>query len=320
MSGRRDIYQEVTDRILALLDQGTVPWRHPITRTAAGDGFPKSVSTGRRYRGINVFLLLATAWSRGFESSYWYTFPQARQRGGHVRRGEQSTLVVFWKQYATADRETGEAIQVPVLRHYHVFNAAQIEGVVPPDAVPLDGNLPPIEPLVAAERIVAGYPRPPTIERRGNRACYFPVPDRIEIAPPERFVNRESFYVSLFHELVHASGHKSRLARNIGEKLAPFGSPDYSKEELVAEMGAAFLAAHAGIGPPTIEQSAAYIDGWRRKLHDDKKFIVQAAAAAQRAADYILRVNFNETAEDHQAPSPAASSGNSPAADDLELP
>jgi antirestriction protein ArdC len=306
MATQRDIYQEVTDRILELLDQGTVPWRQPIRRTAHGDGFPKSISTKRRYRGINVFLLAATAWAKGYESSYWYTFHQAKACGGQVRKGERSTLVVFWKQYATQDRETGEEINVPVLRHYNVFNAAQIEGVVPPDGIPPAEPTPPFEPLAEAEQIVAGYQSPPAIEHVGNRACYLPLADRIEIAPPERFVDREGYYVTLFHELVHSTGHASRLHRDIGRQLSPFGSPDYSKEELVAELGAAFLAAAAGISPPTIEQSAAYIDGWRKKLADDKKLVVQAAGLAQRAADRILGVTFAEADAEDAEHSPAA--------------
>lgn len=312
MTNHRDIYQEVTDRIVELLDQGTVPWRQPIKRTAHGDGFPKSISTKRRYRGINVFLLAATAWAKGYDSSYWYTFRQAQQQGGQVRKGERSTLVVFWKQYVTNDRETGEEINVPVLRHYNVFNADQVEGVVPPDGLPPQDASPPFEPLGEAERIVAGYVRPPRIEHRGNRACYIPPEDRVEIAPPERFESRESYYVTLFHELAHSTGHASRLHRDIGVKLSPFGSPDYSKEELVAELSAAFLAATAGVSPPTIEQSAAYIDGWRKKLVGDKKLIVQAAGQAQRAADHILGVTFDEASrgELHDA---ATSIDNEPA-------
>ncbi|MCA9068060.1 MAG: DNA primase, partial [Planctomycetaceae bacterium] len=112
--------------------------------------------------------------------------------------------------------------------------------------------------------------------------------DTIEIAEPARFESRESYYATLFHECVHSSGHSKRLDRGLDTRLAPFGSPDYSREELVAEMGAAFLAAASGISPPTIEQSAAYIDGWRKKLTDDKKLVIAAAGAAQRAADWIL--------------------------------
>lgn len=302
-----DIYQRVTDRILELLDQGTVPWRQPIKRTTAGDGFPKSLNTGRAYRGINVFLLAATAWIKGYESNYWLTFKQAEQRGAKIRRGEKSSLVVFWKQYAVADRESGEDRQVPVLRHYNVFNADQCDGIEPPDRIPPDDNTPPFEPIEAAQRIVDGYPNPPTIQHGGSRAFYRASTDTVQIAVPERFEARESYYVTLFHELTHASGHSKRLNRGLDEQPHIFGSPDYSKEELVAELGAAFLAATAGISPPTIEQSAAYIQGWSKKLQSDKKLIVQAAGAAQRAADHVLGVKSYKQASTRDEVEPFSS-------------
>lgn len=127
-----------------------------------------------------------------------------------------------------------------------------------------------------------------------SAAMYLPSTDTIRIAAPERFETRESYYATLFHELSHSTGHKSRLNRDLGEEVSPFGSPDYSKEELVAEMGSAFLCAASGISPPTIEQSAAYIDGWRKKLKDERRLVVQAAGQGQRAADHILGVSFAE--------------------------
>jgi len=130
---RRDIYQEVTDRILELLDAGTVPWLDPIRR-GGGDGWPKNLQSGKHYRGINVFLLAVRAMQSGFSSDYWLTFKQAKAKGGNIRKGESSSLVVFWKQVEKEDKETGEQIKLPVLRHYNVFNAEQCEGLEPPDA------------------------------------------------------------------------------------------------------------------------------------------------------------------------------------------
>lgn len=254
---------------------------------------PKSVSTGKNYRGINVFLLAITSWAQGYESDYWATFNQISKQQGNVRKGEKSTLVVFWKQAATTDKESGEEITIPVLRHYNVFNAEQCEGLVAPDQVAIEMPVEPFIPIEEAARIVDGYPNPPTIEQGGGSASYLPRLDRVKIAQPECFETRESYYATLFHELAHSSGHSSRLARGLDENLAPFGSPDYSKEELVAEMGSAFLCAASGISPPTIEQSAAYIDGWRKKLTNDKKLVVQAAGQGQRAADHILSVTFD---------------------------
>ncbi len=298
-----DLYQTITDRILELLDAGTVPWRNPIQRTAAGDGLPKSLASGKHYRGINVFLLAVTAWCKGYESSYWTTYRGAQAQGGQVRKGEKSTLVVFWKQYAVTDRETGQEQQFPVLRHYHVFNAEQVEGIEPPDRVPPDETAPKFEPLIEAEKIVTGYARPPTIEQGGQRAYYIPSEDRIKIAEPGRFESREEYYGTLYHELVHSTGHPSRLNRGF--------DPTYGKEELTAEFGAAFLAAVAGISPPTIDNTAAYINGWRTQIAADKKLLVQAAAAGQRAADHILGVTFNSAA-DHNADEPAVEAPREP--------
>jgi antirestriction protein ArdC len=289
-----DIYQAVTDRIIELLDQGTVPWRQPITNTD-GNGLPKNLLSNKHYRGINVFLLAVTAWAEGYESPYWLTFKQARERGGHVRKGEKGSLVIFWKQYATRDKQTGDPVVVPVLRHYTVFNAAQCDELGLPDGSGNTPEAPMFEPIRVADAIVECYERGPRIEHAGGRAYYRPSEDLVRIPDPARFVDAESYYSTLFHELAHSTGHSSRLDRGLGTKLATFGSPDYSKEELVAEMGAAFLAAAAGISPPTIEQSAAYIESWRKRLKADKKLVVQAAGAGQRAADWILGVKWDGT-------------------------
>ena len=287
----RDIYQTVTERILELLDQGVAPWRHPIKRRAGEDGFPKSLASGKAYRGVNVFLLAAMTWFKGYGSNYWLTFNQANKQGGKVRKGEKATLVVFWKEHAFEDRESGEERKLPVLRHYNVFNVDQVEGIEAPDTLKVeDGE--PFEPIKAAECITANYPNPPTVMHVGSSACYLPSMDTVRIAEPERFETGEAYYATLFHELSHSTGHSSRLNRKIDTAPSPFGSADYSKEELVAEISAAFLAATAGISPPTIEQSAAYIEGWRKRLQGDKKLIVQAAGQAQRSADHILGVSF----------------------------
>lgn len=289
-----DIYQAVTDRILETLDKGTVPWRHPIKRNAENDGLPRSMSSKKPYRGVNIFLLAMTSWAKGYESAYWLTYKQAKAQGGQVRKGEKSSLVIFWKRYAMTDKQTGDKKVVPVMRHYNVFNAEQVEGIEAPDAVQPDPDAEPFEPIAEAEKIVNGYAGGPVIEHGGSQAFYRPTEDTVRIAEPARFEGPENYYATLFHELAHSTGHSKRLDRGLDKKLAAFGSADYSKEELVAEMGAAFLAAAAGISPPTIEQSAAYIDGWRKKLKGDKKLIVQAAGAGQRAADHVLGVSWDE--------------------------
>lgn len=278
-----DVYQIVTDQIISLLESGTVPWRQPWT--GGSDNYPRNLRTGKPYRGVNVFLLAVTAWQQGYESRYWLTFKQAQERGGKIRRGEKSTLVVFWKQLEVEDKQTGEAKKVPCLRYYRVFNVEQCDGLEVPDATghdPLD-----FQPINAAQQIVTGYPQGPTIEHHGGKAYYRPSEDTVAMPEPERFGSAEAYYNVLFHELTHSTGHAARLARLEGTPAA-FGTADYSKEELIAEMGAAFLSAYAGIITDTVENSAAYIQGWLKKLRDDKRLVVSAAGAAQRAADWIL--------------------------------
>lgn len=289
---KRDIYQEVTDKILDFIDRGNLPpWRHPVKGRGTGDGWPKSLVTGKRYRGVNVYLLAITSWVKGYSSDYWLTFNQAKAQGAKVKKGEPASLVVFWKRYTKTDVETGAEIALPVLRHFNVFNAEQCADLTPPDAA--DDPVPTtFDPIAQAEATIAGFANPPVIEHGGNAAAYYRSEDKIRIAEPQWFVSAESYYATLFHELVHATGHESRLNREREEGSHVFGALSYSKEELVAEFGSAFLCASAGISPATIEQSAAYIDGWRRKLADDKKLVVQAAGLGQRASDYILGTKF----------------------------
>lgn len=295
---KRDLYRDITDRILGILDRGVVPWRTPIHRQG-GDGWPKNLATDKRYRGINVFLLAVTAWEHGYGSDYWLTFRQAKQRGGAVRKGEKASLVTFWKLYAKKDAESGEERKLPVLRHYNVFNAEQCEGVEVPNTAPTDHDAQPFEPLTACEAIVAGYANGPAIEHRAGTARYLPSRDQVQIPVPLAFEDRESYYAVLFHELVHSVGHTSRLNRCFDGPdggPAPFGSAEYGKEELVAEMGAAFLAAVGGISPPTIEQSASYIDNWKKQIAGDTRLVVAAAGAAQKSADWVLGETFEPDA------------------------
>lgn len=292
---RQDIYQEVTDTILGYLEQGVAPWRNPIVKPA-GDGLPKSLSTGKPYRGINTFLLALKGWTKSYASDYWLTFNQARSRGGRVRKGEQGTMVVFWKRYATEDKQTGEKIEVPVLRHYVVFNGDQVEGVELPNS-PTEATETPHDPIEQADDIVSGYRDPPRLAIYGTQAIYCPKQDEVRIPLTSSFVSAEAYYATLFHELAHSTGHSKRLDRGLDDQwLAPFGSPTYGREELVAEFGSAFLCAAARISPPTIHQAAAYIDGWRKSIRADKTLVVQSAGQGQRAADYILGVEFNASA------------------------
>jgi antirestriction protein ArdC len=286
-----DLYQEVTDQIVAMLEKGVVPWRSPILGRSSA-GHPKNLNTGKQYRGVNVFLLAFTAFAKGYGSSYWITFNQAKERGGNVKKGEKSSMVVFWKQYETTNKEAGRPTIVPVMRYYNVFNAEQIEGNEIPDAVKFE----PIEfkPIEGAEQIASGYLGAPSIEHDGGQqAFYRPASDSVHLPQRTRFASVEEYYSTLFHELSHSTGHSSRLDRKLDTNPRPFGSPDYGKEELIAEMSAAFLCSSAGIQPTVIENQAAYLAGWLKQLKSDKKLVISAAGQAQKAADWIrnLRVH-----------------------------
>lgn len=283
-----DIYAIVTEKIINLLEQGIVPWRRPWTSA----GLPRNLVSKKTYRGINHFLLSASK----YVSPFWLTMRQANELDGHVRKGEESTVVVFWKVEDAKDsaadfnkEETDEkARQRFLLRYYRVWNLEQCEL---PQAV-LD-KLPKIEThqhdrIEAAERIIAEMPNPPEIQHAGSKAFYSPITDRITLPPRELFTSAEEYYATALHETVHSTGSQKRLAREGICEAAPFGSPVYSKEEMCAEMGAAFLCAEAGISTAVLENQAAYVAGWLKKLHDDRKLVVHAAAQAQHATDFIL--------------------------------
>lgn len=288
---KRDIYQEVTNTILQYLEEGTAPWRNPIAKNT-GDGWPKNLATDKRYRGVNVLLLSMQSWASGYASDYWMTYKQACAKGGQVRKGEKGSLVTFWKMHETTDKKTGEEKTMPVLRHYTAFNVEQIDGVDIPDA-PDVASAEPFRPLDAADEIVTGYENSPSIALDGGQRAFYRIQsDSVHLPTPDRFDCRENYYSTLFHELSHSTGHSSRLDRGLDRDPAPFGSPDYSREELVAEISAAYLCAACGISPPTVEQSAAYLQGWIKMLKGDKRLVVSAAGAAQKSSDLILGEHF----------------------------
>lgn len=273
-----DAYEVVTERIIGALESGTVPWRKPWSTHT-----PQNALSKRAYKGINVFLLACSPYG----DHRWLTFNQAKELGGNVRRGEKSTPVVLWKWLTREDEQTGKTDEVPFLRYYSVFNAEQCDGLNLP--VPDRAARDPIERIEAAEEIVTGYPNPPRVEYGGERACYVPALDLVRMPVPDRFESAERSYSTLFHELAHSTGHSTRLNRkNLTESMG-FGSDTYSREELCAEMTAAFLCNRAGIeNAVTVEQSAAYVANWLRALRNDRKLVVTAAAQAQKAADHIL--------------------------------
>ncbi|HUO08091.1 MAG TPA: zincin-like metallopeptidase domain-containing protein [Phycisphaerae bacterium] len=280
-----DLYQGVTNQIIAMLDKGVVPWRSPILGKASA-GHPKNLITEKPYRGVNVFLLAFTAWSKGYGSACWLTFNQAKSLGGSIKKGEKSSTVIFWKQLETVDKDTQKPATIPLLRYFNVFNAEQCDGIKAPDAPALEPTN--FQPIEQAEHIVERYLTDgPTVEHVGQQAVYMPIADSIRIAEPSRFTSSEEYYATLFHELAHSTGHSTRLDRKLDTQPRPFGTADYGKEELIAEMAAAFLCGDVGIQPAVIDNQAAYIGGWLRTIKEDKRLVIAAAAAAQKAADWI---------------------------------
>ncbi len=271
-------YEAITARMIQLLEGGTVPWHKPWK---SGRGHPKNLVSGKEYRGINAFMLS----SAKCDSPYWLTFKQAKDRGGTVRKGEHGYPCVYWNSTVKEDPERGERREIRFLRYYTVFNVLQCEGIEYPREVthPLGFNV-----LETCDRVVAEMPSPPRIEHGSERASYYPSCDTLKMPHQKSFESPESYYSVLFHELVHSTGHESRLARQGITDEILFGSDKYSKEELIAEMGAAFLCGRAEIESKVIENSASYISSWLERLRNDRRLVVTAASQAQKAADYIL--------------------------------
>jgi len=283
------VYEIITDRILGMLDQGVVPWRQPWSSS-----LPKNLVSGKEYRGVNVFLLGCQAYT----SPWWVTYKQCAARGGQVRKGERSTPVIFWKPLPRKDATPADIAKGRdkffLLRYYNVFNVAQCDNL----EAPTSHSGVQFNPIGACEEIVASYKGAPPITHGGNRACYIPSQDAIQMPPRESFTHTEEYYSTLFHELTHSTGHKDRLDREGITNPIKFASHDYSFEELVAECGAAFLCAHAGIDNRTLDNSAAYIKHWSDKLRDNRKWIVDAAAKAAKAADHIRGVKHTPAQEE----------------------
>lgn len=291
----RDLYAEITSTIIAALENGIVPWRRPWAQHQAH----ANLHSGHEYRGVNQLILNATSAARGFTQPHWLTFRQVKDLGGSVRSGERASLVVFW---SALDRDTGQKnsegepiiTRTFLLRHYNVFNVEQTTGIE--HHIPATTERA-FEPIQECDRIWNAFPDKPTLQHGGDRASYTPSRDHIQMPPRASFHKPEGYYGTLFHEAIHSTGHKSRLNRDTLTQMAPFGSPVYSEEELVAEIGSAMLVARAGI-QPDVNNSAAYIAGWLRALRGDKRLIIIASQRAEKAARHVLG----------ETPAPAATS------------
>jgi antirestriction protein ArdC len=299
-SNRPSIYQTVTDRIISSLKAGVIPWEKPWTSPRfAGGPFPRNFYTGKPYRGVNVLLL----WSSDYSSPFWLTFKQAQELKGSVRKGQHGTPIVFYKQLPEDQRRQAandgdEDTRAPfVLCHYTVFNVEQCDGLTLPE-VSQPMPAPEVDEDELCESIVTGWENRPSLYLTSPteyRAYYRPSTDSVHMPARSRFVDTAHYYSTLFHELIHSTGHESRLNRTFSDR---FGDELYSKEELVAEMGAAFLSAIAGIAnEQTDRNTTAYIQNWISKLQEDNRLIVHAAANAQKAVDSILGNTFEDAAE-----------------------
>ena len=262
----------------------TAPWR--MTWDPAV-GAPRNMLTGHSYRGVNLFMTLF----QGYASPFWLTRKQLGKIGGTVKRdaegkAEAYTPIVFWKFPTAEEREAG---RFPFCKFYQVWNADQIDGISNHPNLQIERSET-VNPIVSAEAIVNGF-HGPAISHGGGRACYSPSRDSVSMPEMSAFESAEAYYRVLFHELTHSTGHRNRLARDGVVNPVRFASHDYSEEELVAEMGAAMLAGHSGIGAD-VENSAAYLDHWLAKLKREPGMLVTAGGAAQKAADLVRGIKW----------------------------
>lgn len=280
-----DLQQYVTDSIIAGLEAGAPAWVKPWSQgKGAGSSFiPHNAATGRAYSGINVIVL----WGHPYPTSSWLTFKQAQSLGGTVRKGEKATHIFYYGQ-ATAREDDGTEKTIPVMKSYCVFNVAQCDGLVLPDATapePID----PAQAIVDADAMMA---QARVHHVNGDRAYYQPAQDHIVLPMRSQFNSTVAYYQTALHELVHWTGHQSRIAREYGKR---FGDEAYAREELVAEIGAAFLCAHVGIDG--MLQHVGYIESWIKVLQSDRRAIFTASSAAWKSYQFITQARLDDQSE-----------------------
>jgi antirestriction protein ArdC len=303
---RTSLYEEITSRIVAELEAGRLPWVQPwdSSAVAAPLAVPSNAATGRAYSGINVLILWGAVVRHGFSCQSWLTFRQALALGGHVRKGERGTMVVYADRFVPDDerrraRDMGEEAQaIPFLKRFTIFSTDQCEGLpqdlgTAPPPVPEGSILPQVEALIRASGA--------DLRLGGDQAFYSPDLDYVQVPRPEAYFEPINWHRTALHELGHWTGHGSRLARDLSGR---FGSKKYAQEELVAEMTAAFACATLGISPTV--RHADYIGAWLEVLREDSRAVVRAASAASRAADYLLAFRPERFAADDNALAEAA--------------
>lgn len=285
MSNSKSIYQMITNRFIEELEQGVIPWNRPWhgVRSGAYNRISK-----KSYSLLNQMMLK--------HQGEYATFNQWKSLGGTIKKGSKSEIVVFWKVLPVEEeQEDGTKIvkQIPLLKYINVFHISQVDGVEPLEIAELNN----IDPIEEAEKIKEDYKSRENIDIQEiitNKAFYSPARDQIQVPCKEQYTNIEEFYSTLFHEMIHSTGHKDRLNRIDSSANSYFGSKSYSKEELVAEIGAASILNMLGIETKnTFKNSASYIQSWLKVLKNDVKFIVSATSKAQKAVDYVLN-NINE--------------------------
>jgi antirestriction protein ArdC len=300
---RHDVYTHVTERIISDLEQGIRTWMKPWSVEHTAGRITKPLRhNGTPYRGVNILLLWGEALAKGYSTPIWMTYKQAQELGGPVRKGEHGSLVVYANSITkTETNEQGEGTEreIPFMKGYTVFNVEQVDGL------PANYYAQPANPLPLSERIENAdrfmINTAATIHHGGNRAFYTSARDAIQLPPFEAFKDKESYYATALHELTHWTKHEHRLERDFSAKR--FGDQGYAREELVAELGAAFLCADLGITPELRDDHAAYLGHWLTVLKEDKRAVFSAAAHAQRAVDFLNSL---------QAQQESAASGNGP--------
>jgi antirestriction protein ArdC len=296
-TSRQDVYTRITSQIVASLEQGVRPWVKPWNAEHVAGRITQPLRFNLHpYSGINILSLWMSAAAQGFAAPIWMTFRQAMELNAHVRKGEKGSLVVYANAITRRERdeETNEDIEreIPYLKGYTVFNVEQIEGLPDHYNAKAAPKLDPVTRIDRAENFFAASKA--TIRHGGNRAYYAQEVDYVQMPPFECFRDAESYYSTLAHELTHWTKHPSRLARDFGRKQ--WGDEAYAQEELVAELGAAFLCADLELASEPREENASYVANWLEVLKNDTHFIFKAAAHAQRAADYLASFSRGDNA------------------------
>jgi antirestriction protein ArdC len=293
---RPDLYARVTDAIIADLERGVRPWTRPWSAEHLAGRITRPLRHNLQpYSGINVLLLWSEAVTRGFTAPIWMTFRQALELGGYIRKGEHGATVVYANRITrteTGDDGRDVEREIPFLKAYTVFNVDQVEGLPAPFHTTVQPPLDPAQRIASADAFFAATQAD---VRHGGTSAYYAIhPDYVQMPPFESFIDPESYYATLAHETTHWTRHPSRLDRDFGRKR--WGDEGYAREELVAELGAAFLCADLGLELTPRADHASYIASWLEALKDDRRFIFTAAAHAQRAVDFMCQRQITSVA------------------------